>query len=156
MDIYESLLSQTDMLNEKIARQLFEVLPEQGPVVLIMDNNGNTWPSDSEEFAKLGINESHLKELRTKIDDGVEPVVTYTNECSIIASQLATETSHWGYIFIALPQYSPESALINITLIETMLNQFNLIAKLLEKNNLLYETQMTSHCKRAPSEIALN
>lgn len=156
MDIYESLLSQSFVLNEQIARQLFEVLPEQGPVVLIMDRNGNTWPSDSEEFARLNISESHLKELRAKIDDGVEPVISQTNDCSIIAAQLATDRSNCGYVIVALPQYSPESTLINITLIETLLNQFNLIAKLLEKNNRLYEVQMQNSRERIHSEIVLN
>ena len=156
MDIYESLLSQSFVLNEQIARQLFEVLPEQGPVILIMDRNGNTWPSDSEEFARLNISESHLKELRAKIDDGVEPVISQTNDCSIIAAQLATDRSNCGYVIVALPQYSPESTLINITLIETLLNQFNLIAKLLEKNNRLYEVQMQNSRERIHSEIVLN
>ena len=156
MDIYDSLLSQAFVLNEQIARQLFEVLPEQGPVILIIDRNGNTWPSDSEEFAKLNISELDIKELCAKIDDGVEPVITQVNDCSLIATQLATERSNCGYVIITLPQYSPESTLINITLIETILNQFNLIAKLLEKNNLLYEVQTKNHCKRIHSEIALN
>jgi hypothetical protein len=156
MDIYESLLSSSFALNEQIARQLFEVLPEQGPVILIMDRNGNTWPSDSEEFNRLNISESHLKDLRDKIDDGVEPVITQTNDCSIIATQLATERSNCGYVIVALPQYSPESTLINITLIETLLNQFNLIAKLLEKNNRLYEVQMQNYRDQINSEIAFN
>jgi hypothetical protein len=156
MNIYESLLSSSFALNEQIARQLFDVLPEQGPVVLIMDRNGNAWPSDSEEFTRLNISESQLKELRDKIDDGVEPVITQTNDCSIIATQLATDRSNCGYVIVALPQYSPESTLININLIETLLNQFNLIAKLLEKNNRLYEAQMHNHREQINSEIAFN
>jgi hypothetical protein len=156
MDIYGSLLSSSFALNEQIARQLFEVLPEQGPVVLIMDRNGNMWPSDSEEFTRLNISESHLKDLREKIDDGVEPVISQTNDCSIIAAQLATERSNCGYVIVALPQYSPESTLANITLIETLLNQFNLIAKLLEKNNRLYEIQMQNYREQIKSEIAFN
>ena len=104
--------------------------------MLIMDRDGNSWPSDSEEFAKLKISESFLKELRAKIDDGAEPVVTQVNDCSIIAAQLATELSNCGYMIIALPRYSPESTLINIELIEMLLNQIGLIAKLIEKNNL--------------------
>lgn len=156
MDIHQSLLSSAFVLNEQIARQLFEVLPEQGPIILIMDRNSNIWPSDSEEFAKLNINESYLKELRAKIDDGVEPVITQTNDCSIIAAQLATERSNCGYVIIALPQYSPESTLINIPLIDTLINQFNLIAKLLEKNNLLYEIKMRNYREKIHSEIALN
>ncbi|MBN2181236.1 MAG: hypothetical protein JW715_04920 [Sedimentisphaerales bacterium] len=156
MDMYESLLSPAFVLNEQVARQLYEVLPEQGLTILIMDKKGNIWPSDSEEFAKFNINGVDLKELRDKIDDGVEPVITQIDDCSIIASQLATERSNCGYIIIILPQYSPESTLINITLIETLLNQFNLIANLLEKNNLLYEAQIQKYRDRIHSEITLN
>ena len=144
------------MLNEQIARQIFEVLPENGPIILIMDRNGNSWPSDSEEFSKLNISESFLKELSMKIDDGVEPVITQTNNCSIIATQLATEKSNCGYVIIALPQYSKESTLTNINLIEMLLNQFSLIAKLIEKNNLLYEIQIKNYSGNSNSKNILN
>jgi len=144
MDIYESLCSPGFELTEQIARQVFEVLPERGPVIVIMDSEGNNWPSDPEEFAKLNISESFLKELCAKIDDGAEPVVTEVNGCSVIAAQLATEHSNCGYVIIALPQYSPESTLVNIDLIEMLLNQIGLIAKLIEKNNLLYEVLIGS------------
>jgi len=156
MDIYESLCSPDFVLTKQIARQIFEVLPERGPIVVIMDTDGNSQPSDPEEFAKLNISESFLKELCAKIDDGAEPVVTGANDCSVIAAQLATEQSNFGYVIIALPQYSPESTLINIDLIETLLNQISLIAKLIEKNNLLYEVQMKHYRVCGQSEIALN
>jgi len=156
MDIYESLCSPGFVLTEQIARQIFEVLPERGPIVVIIDREGNSRPSDPEEFAKLNISESFLKELCAKIDDGAEPVVTGANDCSVIAAQLATERSNFGYVIIALPQYSPESTLINIDLIEALLNQINLIAKLIEKNNLLYEVQMKHYRVCGQSEIALN
>ena len=156
MNLHESLFSHSFMLNEQIARQVFEVLPEQGPILLIMDRNGHSWPSDSEEVAKLNISESFLKELCAKIDDGVEPVVTQINDCSIVAAQLATERNNCGYVIMALPRYNPESTLINIDLIEMLLSQFSLIAKLIEKNNLLYETQMKHYRACDQSEIASN
>ncbi len=156
MNLHESLSSQSFMLNEQIARQVFEVLPEQGPILLIMDRNGHSWPSDSEEFATLNMSESFLKELCAKIDDGAEPVVAQINDCSIVAAQLATERSNCGYVIMALPQYNPESTLINIDLIEILLSQFSLIAKLIEKNNLLYETQMKHYRAFDQSEIASN
>ncbi len=97
-----------------------------------------------------------MRELCAKIDDGAEPVVTGTNDCSIIAAQLATERTNCGYVIIALPQYSPESTLINIDLIETLLNQICLIAKLIEKNNLLYELQMKQFSMYSQNEAASN
>ncbi len=156
MNLHESLSTQGFMLNEQIARQVFEILPEQGPILLIMDRDGHSWPSDSEEVAKLNMSETFLKELCAKIDDGAEPVLTQINDCSIVAAQLATERSNCGYVIMALPQYSPESTLININLIEILLSQLSLIAKLIEKNNLLYETQMKHYRACIQSEIASN
>lgn len=145
MDIYDSLFSPDNVLNEQIARQVFDCLPEGGPVIVIMGRDGHYWPSDSERFAGLNISESFLKELSAKIDDGVEPVVAQTNNCSIVATQLVTERTNCGYVVIILPQHKPESALINSDLIEILLNQVRLIAKLIEKNNLLYELQIKHH-----------
>jgi len=41
MDIHESLSSRGFVLNEQIARQIFEVLPEQGPIMLIMETRAD-------------------------------------------------------------------------------------------------------------------
>lgn len=161
MDMGDWLFSPSCALNEQIARQIFDILPERGPLMVIMDRDGNCWPSDSEKFSKLNINESFLRELCAKIDDGAEPVVTQVNDCSIIAAQLTAEQTnrqdglrHCGYVIIALPQYSPESTLINIDLIETLLNQTGLIAKLIEKNNLLYELRMKQLSSYTQSETS--
>ena len=142
MNIPNSLLSPVAVLNEQTARQIFDLLPERGPVMIIMDREGNCWPSDSEQFAKLNISKEFLKELCGKVDDGAEPIVTQANDCSVVAAQLATEQTNCGYVFLAMPQYSPESTLANIDLVEIVLSQVSLIAKLIEKNNLLYELQM--------------
>ena len=156
MNLHESVLSPGFVLNEQIARQVFEFLPEQGMILLITDKNGHSWPSDSDEYAKLNISEQFLKELCAKIDDGVEPVVTQIDDCSIVAAQLATERSNYGYVIIALPLNGQEPTLININLLEMLLGQFSLIAKLIEKNNLLYEVQMKHYRMCSQSEIASN
>jgi hypothetical protein len=156
MNIYESLSSPGFMLNEQIARQVFEILPEGGPLVMIMDTEGNSWPSNSDDFAKWNISESFLKRICAKIDDGAEPVVAQTDDCSVVGAQLATDRSNCGYAIIALPQYSPESTLANIDLIEMLLNQLGLIAALIEKNNLCFEVQMKHYRVCAQSEIASN
>ncbi len=142
MDMYDSMCSQSCELIDQIAQQIFDILPERGPIMVIVDRQGKFWPSNPEEFSKLNINESFVKELCAKVDDGVEPVITQVGDVSITAAQLVTEQSNCGYVIIALPRYSPESTLINIDLIETLLNQTSLIAELIEKNNLLNELQM--------------
>ncbi len=152
MDIYSKMFSQAFVLNEQIARQIFQTIPEQGPIVMIIDTEGNCWPSDTEEYHKLNIHESFLKEMCGKIDDGVEPLITTENDCAFVASQLATDKNNCGYIIIALPDYTPESILTNINLIEMLLNQFSLIARLIEKNNHFYEI----HTKRPVAETYEN
>jgi len=156
MNISQSLSSPGFMLTDQITRQIFEVLPERGPLIVIMDTNGNSQPSDPEEFAKLNISESFLKEICVTIDDGVEPVITSSNDCSIVAGQLATEDSNYGYVFVILPKYNPESTLLHIDLIEMLLNQIGLIARLIEKNNFHYEVQMKHYQICGQSEAALN
>lgn len=152
MDMYDSLFSSNCVLNEQIARQIFDIIPEHGPIMVIMDRDGNCWPSDSDKFSKLDVSESFLKEVCSKIDDGAEPVITQEGDCSIIATQLATDRTNCGYVIIVLPQYSPESTLVNIDLIEIVLNQLGLIAKLIEKNNILCERQMKHYAMRSQSE----
>jgi hypothetical protein len=83
MDIGDWLFSPNCALNEQIAREIFDILPERGPIMVIMDRDDNCWSSNSEEFSKLNISESFLRELCAKIDDGAEPVVTQVNDyCS--------------------------------------------------------------------------
>lgn len=156
MSTYDSFLPPNGVLNEQVAREIFEILPECGPIMVIIDRDGNFWPSSSEDFSNLNIDESFLKELCAKIDDGTEPVITQVNDCGIIATQLVAEKTNCGYVIIALPKYSPESTLANIDLIEILLNQTNLIAKLIEKNDMFYELQMKQQSMYSQSPVALN
>ena len=142
MDMHNFLSSPACVLNEQVARQIFNILPDNGPVVVITDREGNCWPSDSERFSSLNVSETFLKELCNKIDDGVEPIITQVDDVSIVGTQLTTERTNCGYVIIALPQYSPESTLVNTGLIETLLNLIDLTAVLIEKNSLLYELQL--------------
>lgn len=141
MDTEDWLFSPSCPLNERIARQVFDILPEGGPVMIIMDREGRCWASDNEEFSNLGIGESFFRDLFAKIDDGAEPVITQSDKCSIVATQLSTEQTDCGYVIIAIPKHSPESTSANVDLIETLLNQTGLIAKLIESNNTLHELQ---------------
>lgn len=149
MNIMDDLFSENGSyarrLNEQIALRMSEILDDEGPVVIIMDKEGYFWVNNSEEFSKLGISESFLKEISGKIDDGDEPLVTQINDSSIISSQLATDKKNCGYVFVVFQHSSPESAIAHIEMVEMVLNQMNLIAKLIEKNTLLYELQMKQH-----------
>ncbi len=137
MDLCNTKTSDTHILSELVAREVFDVLPEQGPMLVIMDREGNCWPSHPEEFARLGISDTFLQDLRAKVDDGAEPVITQVGEASVTVAQLATDQTNCGYVVVILPRYSPESTLTNIDLVETLLNQITLIARLVEKTGTL-------------------
>jgi len=158
MCAFSSVYSPGCVLNEQIARQIFDILPEEGPLVVIVGRQGNCWPSDSEGFGKLHISDEFIKGLCSKVDDGDEPVITQINDFSVVATALETERTNCGYILIALPQYSPESTLANLGLIEIMLSQVGLIAHLIEQNNLLYERQMKQlvACGQIEGDAVLN
>ena len=154
MDICEPQLSRNGVLIEQIAGEIFDILPEDGPIVIIFGRDGRYQVSDSERFSSLDISESFLKGLCATIDDGAEPVVTQVNDFGVVASQLATEQTNFGYAMIVLPQYNSESTLINIGLIEMLLNQIGLIARLVEKNDLAYELQIKQLGMYSQSDIA--
>lgn len=156
MDTYDSMFAPSYVLNEQVARHIFETLPEQGPVIAIVDRAGNCWPSSSEEFSELNINESMLKDLCAKVDDGAEPVLTHANGASIATAQLATDQTNCGYVIVALPQYSPESTLTHIDLIETLFNQITMIAKLIERNRFLCELQARQYAPHRQSHAPSN
>jgi hypothetical protein len=136
MDICQSHFPQVSALSEQIAKEIFDILPEDGPIVMIVGRDGSHWLSNSTRIPELDIDEPFLKRICAKIDDGAEPVITRLNDFGIVAEQLATEHANYGYVIVALPQYNPESVLINIGLIETLLNQIGLIATLVEQNDM--------------------
>ncbi len=140
MDTYDAMFSASYILNERIARQLFEVLPEGAPVVAIIDRQGNCWPSDSEEFARVNLDEAVLHDLRTKVDDGMEPAVVQLADVSVTAIQLATEQTNCGYVVVVLPR-NDTKAPTEADLVETLLSQITLVARLIETNSLLTQAR---------------
>jgi len=46
MKTYDSVLSESGVVGEQVAREIFSLLPEQGPIVVIMDRQGRVWASD--------------------------------------------------------------------------------------------------------------
>jgi hypothetical protein len=145
MDLCNTKVPDTHTLSEQIAREVFDMLPERGPILVIMDRNGSYWPSDPEEFAKLNISQAFLNDLRGKVDDGAEPVITQVGETSVTMAQLVTDQTKCGYVIVALPRYSPESTLTNIDLVEALLSQITLIARLVEKTAALARGHMNHY-----------
>lgn len=67
MDTCDIELSADHTLNEQIALEVFDTLPEQGVIVAIMGCDGTCWSSDSREFARLGLGHASLAQFRARI-----------------------------------------------------------------------------------------
>ena len=156
MDTCDTTFSATHLLSEQIARQVFDVLPERGPIVIIMDRDGSCWPSQPEEFTKLNLSEALLKDLRAKVDDGAEPVITQVGDATVIMAQLATDRANYGYVVVALPHHGPECTLTHIDLVEAMLSQITLIARLTEKSSMLVKSHVSHYAAYSASDAASN
>jgi len=137
MELCNTKMSETHALTELVAHEVFDVLPERGLMLVIMDRDGAHWSSHPEEFARMGIGDEFLQDLRAKVDDGAEPVITQVGEASVTMAQLVTDHTNCGYVIVVLPRYSPESTLSHIDLLETLLNEITLIARLVEKTSVL-------------------
>jgi hypothetical protein len=156
MDTCDATFSATHLLNEQIAHQVFDILPERGPVLVIMDRDGTYWPSNPEEFAKLNLSNTLLKDLRAKVDDGAEPVITQVGDVSVTIAQLSTDLTNCGYVVVALARHSPESTLTNIDLVEAMLSQITLIARLIEKTSMLTKSHVSHYAVYSASGATSN
>lgn len=132
MDTFDTMLSTQCALHEQLAREVFDRLPEAGLLVAILDRAGNCWASDSEAFAKLELTEALLTDVRSRVDDGVDPVTVQIAETHLTVTQLATEQANCGYVMVALPQAAVTTS--SIDLLEALLGQIGVVARLLERN----------------------
>jgi hypothetical protein len=137
MDAYDAIVSTHGVLSERVALQVFDALPERGPVVAIMDRAGRCWSSNPQELANLNLPKTLLADLLTRVDDGVDPVFAHAGDTSVAMSQLATENAGCGYLLIAIPRCGSELTQTHIDLIETLMNQIALVASLVERNQVL-------------------
>ena len=143
MNIYDSLFSSNaTMLCEQVARQMHEIVPEDGLFVVILDNEDNYWCTDEARFAQFFSDPRQLALLCSRIDDGGDPVISQIDDCGVVATELTAEDTSCGYVVVVLPQYTPESTLATIDLIELALNQASLIAGLIDKNNRLHHMEL--------------
>ncbi|OHB65097.1 MAG: hypothetical protein A2Y77_00395 [Planctomycetes bacterium RBG_13_62_9] len=152
MDTCDMMFSAGHVLSEQVARQVFDALPEQGVVVAIVGHDGTRWQSQPEELSRLGVDEAVLAELRARVDDGAEPAVVRLGDASVTMAQLTTEHTNCGYAIVAVSRSLAKPAVADIALLEAFLSQVSLVARLIERNSLLADTQIG--CLREPGASA--
>jgi len=142
MKIYDDLFSASDMFCEQIGRQILDTIGEDGPVVAILDDKGRWWSSDEQRFYRIAGRDELFDVFCRQIGDGCEPFVGSIDGWEVVGAQLRTERMHAAYVLIGLPGYERESIVANLPIIEMLLNQINLIASLIDKNNQLHLGQL--------------
>ena len=156
MGTCNTTLSASHILNEQTARQIFDVLPEEGVIVALLDRDGTRWTSDSDAFDRLGLDETMLADLRARVDDGVEPVVARLGDTSISMAQLSTEHTNCGYAMVVLPRGSGQAAISDVNLLEAYIAQIALVARLTERNRQLMKARMGYYGSAGSQESPMN
>ena len=85
-----------------------------------------------------------------------EPVITQVGDVSVTIAQLATDRTNCGYVVVALPHHSPENTLTNIDLVEALINQITLIARLVEKSRMLTKSHVNHYAAYSASDAVSN
>lgn len=143
MDTYNGQYTEYSPLIEQIASQVFGSLPEDGPLIVILDGKGSCCPSDSGKFSSI-FSETHLvDQIVARVDDGGDPLISYIGDCAVVATELTSGYAHCGYMIIALPGFTQESVMGNTDLVDTILSMMDIICGLVEKNSRLnhYKTE---------------
>lgn len=134
----KSKVSEAFSFKEDIVGLIFDNIPDDSPLVVIVDKKKKIHASDGEKLANLGVENYLLLSICAHIDDGAEPVVVEDGNCTIVGSQLRTENVNCGYVMVLVDgKFDKTSEFVALTLVEMILQQANVIASLLEKNELL-------------------
>jgi hypothetical protein len=128
------------MIIEQIAKLIFEKLANNDIVVAILGRDGSFIANKPEIFSKVFSDHKLLKELCVRIDDGCEPLISQVNSHTVAASDLSTDSGSIGFVVMLLPGNSPEKSIESHDFIEIILEQFSLIAALVELNQQITGT----------------
>ena len=156
MDTYDAMFSAAYVLNEQIARHVFEALPEGGPVLAIVDGGGHYWASDPEAFAQLNLVETLLGDLQAQVDDGVEPAMVQMGDATVAVTQLHTDETNCGHLVLAVPRYDANLTQSALDLTDALLSQITLVAKLVERCSQLSDMQAKCYSAYGTSHAPAN
>ncbi|RKY13264.1 MAG: hypothetical protein DRP52_03225 [Planctomycetota bacterium] len=146
-ELYKSLLSGADMLTEQFKDHLFGMTELEGPVLMLVNDQGELCANHPSRIAFLNESPAILPAICRQIDDGYDPCVYAVDGGCIIGTQLATEKTHCGRFLMYLPGYRSETVQANMDLFELLLGQIQLICQLLEKNNQLHRRHLSALSK---------
>ncbi len=122
-----------DMIINRIASMVFDSFADTDVVVAILNHNGSYVASRLDVFEKVFCDRGLLDGLCRRVDDGQEPLIAHIDGFLVAASSLSAGFNGIGYVVMLLPGSSQQS----FEHIEIILEQFSLIAGLIEQNQQL-------------------
>lgn len=131
MEPCDTVMVQGSRVMERVAQDLFDIMPEEGIALVFVDRQGNWWSNrpDAPFGAKGDV--SLIKSLIVRIDDGDDPAVVHTGDVCVVASQLSRDHMQWGHVMVVFPKRSVDAANLNLDLADLVLRQTNLLAQVL-------------------------
>jgi hypothetical protein len=146
--------SSREMTIDQTARMMFDNIDNTDIVLAILGRNGSCVSSRPEVFAKVFADQRLLENLCGKIDDGAEPVISKIDDCLVVASSLCAGVKNLGYAIMLLPGYSPEKSFEYLDFIEIIMDQFSLLAGVIEENQQLADADRNSQCDELVGVLA--
>jgi hypothetical protein len=128
---YETRVIEKDV-QERLSQVLGSCLPEDGMDLILIDGDEFCWTSDSVSYDGLLEGTPILKDMISRIDDGDEPALTRVGNVFLAGVHLWTPCRDYGYAILMLSCENHDSLLQNWSFVETVLNQMQCIAGLLE------------------------
>jgi hypothetical protein len=141
--IYKDMFGSSHLLAEQIRGHLFNLIGPEGLMLVIIDTDRRLQSSHPGRVGfLLGENERLVEEICNRLDDGEDPLVIKVKGGCVAACQLGTERVHCGYLLVYLEGYAPETVGANMSLVEMILAQAQLVCELVEKNNQLHHLKL--------------
>lgn len=121
-------------VNEHIAESLVEAIGEDGPLLVVVDRQGNCWSSDTLKFTQV-LSEEVIDQITCRIDDGCDPVISSCEEISFYATELMADQYSCGYLIIVFCGTNEVDILENIELVEGIASLANVVASLIRRQS---------------------
>ncbi|MBM4103835.1 MAG: hypothetical protein FJ263_07265 [Planctomycetes bacterium] len=148
--LYQSILSSSQTLLGQIGRAVLAEQADFGPFWVLLDDQRAVCAGDEQRLAEMIDDIASLHPFCSRVDDGFESVMCPAKDGVIAIGHLGTERTHCGYALLALPGYTADTAHANAAMIEMLLGQMNLLADVMEKNNLFHQEHLSRLSKQSP------
>jgi hypothetical protein len=148
--LYQSILSSSQTLLKQLGRLVHAEQADFGPFWVLLDDRRAVCVGDEQRLAELVSDIEELGPFFARVDDGLEPVIYPADDGVVAIGHLGTARAHCGYVVLGLPGYTADTAHANAGMIEMLLGQMNLLADVVEKNNLFHQEHLSRLSKQSP------